>query len=124
LEFPELLSALTGAEFPACVARLPNFGRYLVRGELFPAVVAEPGASTIGTLYSHLSPAHLRRLDDYEGPLYRRCPVRVYDDRQRGRVAWTYVIAPRQRRCLGNESWDKEGFARYHLASYLKGLRG
>lgn len=123
LEFPELMHALSGRQYPAVPAELPGFRRYRVRGEVFPGVLLEPGASTPGTLYSGLGPAQLRMLDRYEGPLYRRRRERVYDDGGRHCVAWVYVVAACERRRLSPEPWDREAFAAHHLTDYLRALR-
>jgi len=123
LEFPALMHAVSGRRYPAVSAELPGYGRYRVRGEVFPGLLREPGASTAGTLYGGLGPAQLRMLDRYEGPLYRRRRVRVYDCRGRDCVAWVYVIAARESRRLSAEPWDREAFAAYHLTDYLRALR-
>ena len=123
LEFPVLMHSVSGRHYPAVPAQLPGYGCYRVRGEVFPGVLLEPGASTSGTLYSGLGPAQLRMLDRYESPLYRRRRVRVYDDRGRDCVAWVYVVAVRERRRLSAEPWDREAFATHHLTDYLRALR-
>jgi gamma-glutamylcyclotransferase (GGCT)/AIG2-like uncharacterized protein YtfP len=123
LEFPVLMHAVIGRHNPAVPAELPGYGRYRVRGENFPGVLPEPGASTPGALYGGLSPAQLRILDRYEGRLYRRRRARVYDYRGRDCIAWIYVIAARECRRLSTEPWDRESFAARYLTDYLRALR-
>ena len=37
--------------------------------------------------------------------------------------AWVYVIRPEVRASLSSVPWDRERFERYHLATWLRGMR-
>jgi hypothetical protein len=128
---PAVLRAVTGRAFALRPARLPGFARYRLHGEVFPAIVAEPGAITAGALLEGVGPTVLAELDRYEGELYRRCAVVV----ERGVVpveragammgmgervgAQVYVLAPAHRHRLAPAAWEPERFAAEQLGPYL-----
>jgi gamma-glutamylcyclotransferase (GGCT)/AIG2-like uncharacterized protein YtfP len=118
LMFPQIMQKVTGISAPAEACRLCDFARYQVRGEVFPAIVPQAGEQIAGVVYRNLPPLALKRLDQYEGILYRRQRV-IVETEQRCYRAWTYVIAPRYRRCLTGQAWDENEFKRKHLRTYL-----
>ncbi|HHH36726.1 MAG TPA: gamma-glutamylcyclotransferase [Gammaproteobacteria bacterium] len=108
---PVVLARVAGRRFLGRPARLPGYELRSVRGTPYPALRPCPGAVTEGVLYEGLRAAHLRRLDAYEGVLYRRRRVRLGS----GRRAWVYVISPRHRKRLGSPGWGGAVFARRGL---------
>ncbi len=101
LRVAAVVARVTGRRFPARAALLPGHGVRRLCGTPYPALLARRGEVTAGRLYEGLTPVHLRRLDRYEGRLYRRCLVMVRDDRGAARRAWVYLVAPRYRHRLG-----------------------
>lgn len=123
LEFPAVMRAVTGRLFPARPAVLPGYRRLGIKGEVFPGIVAQPGATVAGTLYRGLAAADLRRLDAYENAFYRRRLLRVREPLGRTCAAWTYVVPPLYRHRLDVRGWDPGTFARRDGAGYLRRLR-
>jgi gamma-glutamylcyclotransferase (GGCT)/AIG2-like uncharacterized protein YtfP len=120
LEWPEVLEAVTGRHFASIPAVLPGFARFLLREQVYPAVVERAGAETDGRVWLGVDASALARLDAFEGEgqLYERraLPVRAA---QGELLAWTYVLHPRERGRLSDEPWDRARFAARHLASFL-----
>jgi gamma-glutamylcyclotransferase (GGCT)/AIG2-like uncharacterized protein YtfP len=52
------------------VAVLPDFQRYSVSNQTYPALVAEPGASVQGLVYLEVSEIDQQRLNQFEGAEY------------------------------------------------------
>lgn len=123
LEFAPVMQAVAGREFAAQPAVLHGYRRRAIRGKVFPGVAARSGGAVRGTLYRGLTRAHLRRLDAYENPFYRRCLRHVRDAAGRRHAAWVYVVPALYRHRLGAEEWDADAFARRDLARYLRRLR-
>ncbi|MGE3482109.1 MAG: gamma-glutamylcyclotransferase family protein [Gammaproteobacteria bacterium] len=123
LEFPSVMQAVAGRCFPGMPAVLPGYRRLGVKGEVFPGIVAQPGAEVSGTVYSGLTSAQLRLLDDYENAFYRRRPLRVLDTAGRQRLAWVYVVPAMYRHRLGSSEWDPGVFLRRDYARYLRRLQ-
>ncbi len=117
LMFPGVMMRVAGSAGTMRAASLPGFGVYRFRGLPYPGLVACPGATAHGVLYEGLTTAQLRRLDAYEGALYRRRRVMM-----EGCAVWTYVVAPRYRHRLTAEGWDASRFARQELGAYLARL--
>ena len=123
LEFAPVMQAVAGQRFPARPAVLHGYRRRAIRGKAFPGVAAWPGAAVRGTLYRGLTRAHLRRLDAYENPFYRRCLRRVRDAAGRRCAAWVYVVPGLYRHRLRAQDWDPGVFAHRDFARYLRRLR-
>jgi gamma-glutamylcyclotransferase (GGCT)/AIG2-like uncharacterized protein YtfP len=120
LAVPAVLEAVTGRRFRGQPARLRGFARQRLRGRIYPAVVAAPGASAEGRLYEGLDAATLARLDRFEGPLYVRRKLCVEPEGGAARPAEVYVLAEAARAELRPEPWDPGAFAAQHLARYLR----
>ncbi len=119
LAVPEVMVAVTGRSVPLVPATLPGHHCGQVTGAPYPGVVPSPGTATRGWLMEGLGPATLRRLDAYEGPLYRRSRARVLGPGGRPRVAWVYVVRPGQRHRVGRHPWSLETFVARDLRDYL-----
>ncbi len=117
LMFPEVMMRVAGPVGSMREAGLAGFGVYRLGGLPYPGLVARPGAMAQGVLYEGLTMAQLRRLDSYEGELYRRRRVMV-----EGSAAWTYVVAPRYRHRLTAKGWNASQFAQQDLGAYLARL--
>ena len=122
LEIPEILNAVAGFRYPGRTALLHDYARYCVRGEVYPAVIREPGACTRGTMYTGITSTVLRKIDAYEGGLYQRRLLSVHDDEDNILNAWTYVVPRRFRYALSTRAWDRDEFVRVHLPAYMNGL--
>jgi gamma-glutamylcyclotransferase (GGCT)/AIG2-like uncharacterized protein YtfP len=123
LLFPEVLRAVAGVAPPPRSATARGWGRYRVHGEVFPGVIAQPGASTRGAVFDGIDAPALARLDAFEGELYQRVPLEVELDDGTRATAWCWVMAPGREAVLTREPWDPEDFAARELASYLRQVR-
>lgn len=118
LMVPAVLAAVCGERRAAAPATLAGYARYLVRGEVFPGLVAETGAVTDGVLYKRITPAMWARIDAFETTFYERVRVTVSTDG--GDVAAeTYVVRPAGRRLVTREPFDPARFEATQLGVYL-----
>ncbi len=119
LQFADVAEVVTGRRLEGASARLDGFARYQVRGEPFPGIVPAEGLSVSGLVYEGIDAAAWERIDDFEGALYRREPVRVVRLGDGALLdAETYVVRPRWRPMLRNRDWDEAAFDRYWRAYY------
>jgi gamma-glutamylcyclotransferase (GGCT)/AIG2-like uncharacterized protein YtfP len=116
---PAVFQRIVGRALPGRDALLPGYRRCAIRGKCYPGVAARPGERTAGVLYEGLEAAELRRLDDYEGRLYRRIQVSVEVGDGEALAAWCYVMHPRHRHRLIARDWSVEEFRHRSLKSYL-----
>lgn len=120
---------MLGRRLPGVAARLDDYARHRVRGELFPAIVPRSGASTPGTLLRTLAPDDLARLDSFEGALYRRSTVEVCLDGGHAHGspgterAFTYVLRARYADRLSDDAWSRARLHREWLPILLERWR-
>lgn len=121
LEVPAVLAKVTGSEHVAQAAVLSGYARYLLARYPYPAMIAAPASTVLGSVFLDLDAAAFARLDAYEGDLYERCElsVRVGDAMVR---AQSYVLRGEFHQLLSEAPWDRHEFERRHLASYLARL--
>lgn len=117
------MERVVGRRFEGRSASLYGYRRRLLRGEVYPAVVAAAPERTEGALYAGLESSVLQRLDRFEGPPYvrRLLPVQLPD----GAVldAFVYVLRPEQASLLSETAWDEASFRARHLRDYLVACR-
>lgn len=80
LELVDTMRVLIGTVPPSHQATLSGYARFRIKGKHYPGIVAQQGTNVIGTLYAKVTQTQLKRLDRYEGPMYRRCRVMVNVD--------------------------------------------
>ncbi len=119
LMLPQVLRAVTGNVFPHVAAVLSDHARYRLRGQSYPGIVTQSGASTDGVVYRALDAGAFARLDAFEGPWYRRVAVCVETAEGAESAAWTYRIADDQRHRLTAEPWSLERFREACLDEFL-----
>ena len=122
LEFAEVMAAVTGRCFSGSPATLHGYARYRVKDAAYPAIIAEAGARTPGTLYRSIDPQSLRRMDRYEDSLYVRRAVIVQTLDGFSVSANTYLVPPHRHWALSSKRWDAGQFARHDLKYYLTRL--
>jgi gamma-glutamylcyclotransferase (GGCT)/AIG2-like uncharacterized protein YtfP len=113
-----IIEHIVGRPLAGVPARLEGYARFRVRGRVYPAIVEAAGGEVSGVLYPALLAAELERLDIYEGDLYERREVSVWEGSLEHRAA-TYVLRPELRHELSDEPWDLATFTRDHLEEYL-----
>ncbi len=124
LLFPQVLKVVTGRIFLAQPATLKGFGRYKVKGRVFPGICVQPDSAVDGQVYWGVDDLSMQRLDDFESDFYERqiLPVTLAN----GKIvdANVYVIGSRYCHLLSRQRWLPEVFERQYLRAYVKRFRG
>lgn len=123
LQSREVFHALCGGGVVGERVLLHGHARYRLRGASYPALVPQRGGLVEGVLYRNLAPWQWRRLDEFEGTLYRRCVVWVAlpaGDKVR---AYCYLLVPRYVARLQRGEWEFADFLRHHQRPLLATLR-
>lgn len=123
LMVPSVMHAVCGYAGRGVAAVLPDFRRRLVRGEVYPAIRPCAGDRVTGLLYPAVSDTQLRRLDAFEGDLYRREGVKVELAKQLV-AAQTYVICAAHSDLLSDQAWTVQTFIRQGLDQFMRGYPG
>jgi gamma-glutamylcyclotransferase (GGCT)/AIG2-like uncharacterized protein YtfP len=105
-------------------AKVSGFARYGVRGRDFPAAVECPGSHISGYLVTCDTVSQRRKLDDFEGEVYKATPVRVQILGQDGDTTMEFIEADMY---LWNGShddltlqlWDLDAFTKERLEDWL-----
>ncbi len=83
-------------------------------GEVYPAIIAQPGGAVDGVIYFDVSSAAMARLDRFEGDLYQRAEVAVISDAGECMTTQTYVITADSIHKLSDDAWSYEDFMANH----------
>ncbi|MBW2383254.1 MAG: gamma-glutamylcyclotransferase [Deltaproteobacteria bacterium] len=118
LELAEVMRCVTGHEFRARPATLPGHRRRIIRGEVYPGMVADEHTSVRGVLYEELTEDDLDSLDLFEGEPYQRERVSVVCAGA-AVEAFTYVLRSEHARLLTEVAWDRDLFRDRHLSEFL-----
>lgn len=106
----DIMAAVTGVDLPSDAAVIVNFARYALRGQTFPAMVAEDLARVDGRVYYDVDESALARLDVFEGDYYQRCSVSVNTSNGTRLEAQAYVLRDVYLSLLADWGWDFEHF--------------
>ncbi|MEW2353183.1 gamma-glutamylcyclotransferase family protein [Spirillospora sp. NPDC029432] len=115
LRFPEVLEALLGRVPRLSPARVRGWSVRALAGEVYPGMVAEPGAAAEGVLIIGLDPAERDLLDAFEGEPYEVVAVPLDGGGEARAYAWTGPTEP--------HAWDVEHFAEHDLPEFAGSCR-
>lgn len=116
--YPQVWSRVMSGAHSSRRATLAGYSRRQLPGEVYPALVAEPGSSVNGVLYSGLTPAEIERLDRFEGEEYHRIPVRAMQ--AGGEEVDTFVYLYAHPEGTSPDLWDPLRFEREGLQHFLE----
>lgn len=125
LMFEAVWSRLVTQPRASMLARLDDYERQGIFGELYPGLIPKPQARTEGRLWLGLSPQDVASLDAFEGAAYRRDSVKVTVCARHGGQtqvsAEVYVfLNPAQ---LTGAPWDTQRFRDVDLPAFLAQYR-
>jgi len=120
LQIPEVMKAVTGQIYTGVNARLPGYAIYRVKDAEYPGIIEAPDDETSGVLYHGVSDEDLRVLDLFEGELYDRRLLEVITADGKSDHAWVYVISPKNKNYLTNESWHLKTFIEKGFDTFMK----
>jgi gamma-glutamylcyclotransferase (GGCT)/AIG2-like uncharacterized protein YtfP len=107
---PLVFERLTGVSRQGIPALLEGYARYPLSGEVYPGLMEESGAATIGLLVDDISPLVLDMLDQFEGADYERRSVEVLTLLGNVAMAETYILTPCGRSQIVPVFWDVDVF--------------
>ena len=120
---PRLFETISGIKAQSEKALLPGYRSYQLQHRSYPGIVQYAGAKVQGCLYRGLGRRQFKRLDEYEGVMYRRKLVTVRCEDGRSVKAWCYVIRDVHAGKLAQQEWSLDDFLQHHLDQTLAGLR-
>lgn len=120
LMFPLVWNSVAKGRYQSSTACLQGYRRCALRGEDYPAVIADQTSGIVeGKLYYRVTADDLRRLDDFEGIYYQRHTVTVSVG-ERPVPAEVYVLKTRYAFIATEEPWDEKAFQRSALPRFLR----
>lgn len=111
LMFPEIWESLVRSVYQSAPATLLGYKRTRIVGDCYPVIrPATHGDFVTGQIHWRVSDADLRRLDQFEGKLYRRRRVQVHalPMRRTPVQAIAYVLHDRYRHLASAQPWNGE----------------
>jgi len=121
---PDVMCAVTTSEFRFINATLRGYARFTVKGASYPGIIPATDAVTEVIVYFNVDELSLERLDEFEGDLYQRTPIRAETEKEAILNAETYVIKPEYRGYLSSRGWDVEEFVQNNLEAFLHTYQG
>ena len=119
LMFDEVWRGVVGRPGVSVVGTLADHEAWKIAGEVYPGLYPAPGRQVAGRVWLDVGLDELARLDRFEPAIYERRTVVVRLPTGEPAECETYMIRTESRDCLLAEPWDREGFKRRHLASFL-----
>ena len=110
--FADIMFRVTKNRYKSESALLRNYRRLTVRDEWYPGILPSKGDVVTGMVYFRLTEADWRRLDLFEGEMYRRETINVEFADGRSASAQTYVVRPQFEYRLSGKGWSAEAFRR------------
>jgi gamma-glutamylcyclotransferase (GGCT)/AIG2-like uncharacterized protein YtfP len=98
--------------YPKQVATLKGYARFCVKGETYPAVIAQPDAQVDGLLYLDVSVEDQERLNRFEGSEYRLKQCQIGE-----RAVVFYEFIPLER--IAHVAWSPGDFRLKGLPQFL-----
>ena len=123
LVVPEVMEAVTGRQFQYAESLLPEFERFVLKGQSYPGIIHTGHGSTVGRVYFDIDDESLERLDHFEDDYYVRQIVDVETLDHPELKAFTYVIPLDQRDLLSDDPWDESRFVAESLEAFLAWTR-
>jgi len=120
----EIMLEVAGCQPAHVPGTLRCYCRRSVKGEHYPAIMADGKSCVDGVVYLNLPDAAWERLDRFEGEMYVRTPVEIATSEHKILAAETYVIHPNFRDRLGDTEWDFAAFLKHGRASFQKHYQG
>lgn len=118
LQSLEVFEGVVGATYRRESASLEGYASYRVSNADYPGVKLQGGGLVQGFVYHGLGKSALRKLDLYEGEMYRRLLISVETDKGQNLKAWTYAIKTHWLHQLTNEPWRYEDFESLFLKRF------
>ena len=120
LLLPEITEVVLGRRPLGRAATLTGYARFRMRGERFPALVAQVASQTGGLVFDDIAGDELDTLDAYEGEMYQRVAVQVVLAEGGASDAWVYLLRPEHLDHLSAEHWDLERFAAEEVERFMR----
>jgi gamma-glutamylcyclotransferase (GGCT)/AIG2-like uncharacterized protein YtfP len=103
---------------------LKGYSRRCVKGEQYPAIVADEERCVEGVVYRNLPDVAWARLDRFEGEMYACQRVQIVLAGDAILVAAAYVLQPQFLDRLGRSDWDYDEFLHSGKASFRMHYKG
>jgi hypothetical protein len=124
LLFEDIMFTVAGSRYESESAVLRNYGRFAVRDEVYPGIRPKKGDAVTGTVYFNLTETAWRRLDRFEGKMYRRETTEVEFADGRIAEAQTYVVRPEFAHKLSRTQWSPAEFLHSGKTQFEQRYRG
>ena len=108
----EIMAEVSGCRLTPLPGTLQGYGRRVVRGQCYPALVPQEEGRVNGLVYLEVPPSAWARLDRFEGEMYARQKVSVELSDGTLVSATTYVVQPEFLGHLDRADWDFDRFLR------------
>ncbi len=115
---------VSGVRLTHVPGTLNGHRRWCVKGEHYPAIAPDVNGRVSGVVYRDVPDSAWTRLDQFEGDMYVRQPVRIEIRDRVTLPAETYVVRPAFLACIETIEWDFDDFLRNGKSRFQKYYKG
>lgn len=119
----DIMHEVAGCRLSRAPGTLNGFARRAVKGENYPAILADGEGRVDGVVYLNVTAPAWGRLDRFEGEMYERLRVQVMLTDGQTLAAETYVVREEFLGCLEPYEWDFDDFL-CRKSSFQSGYKG
>jgi len=124
LMFADIMATVCGGSYQSQPALLRDYRRLVIRNEVYPGIRPQKGDIVRGTVYFKLKSDAWKRLDLFEGEMYRRDTIDIEYADGRTAKAQTYVVRPEFASRLGRNEWSAGEFLRLGKSRFQAQYKG
>lgn len=111
--FPQVWQRVVRGNYRSANAIVSNHARYEIHSEVYPAMIAQDGATVSGVVYFDVDEHDIAILDAFESTDYRR--ETVHATLESGEVQAVDAYIHVDKTCLSNIPWQPETFRLQHF---------
>jgi gamma-glutamylcyclotransferase (GGCT)/AIG2-like uncharacterized protein YtfP len=120
----DIMRDVSGCLLSRIPGTLKGYSRRRVRGEHYPAIIADTESCVDGVVYQEVPSPAWERLDRFEGRMYFRQRVQIEVSDGTLLYAETYLVKPEFVDYLEPYEWDFEKFLQNDKASFHRSYKG
>lgn len=120
----DIMRDVAGCRFSHVPGTLKGYSRRRVKGEHYPAIIADDESCVDGVVYKEVTEAVWQRLDRFEGQMYARQRVKIEMIDGTHLDAGTYIVKPDFIDHLEASEWDFDAFLKNAKAIFQRSYRG
>lgn len=120
----DIMTSVVGSERQRNEGGLKGYQRLKLQNEQYPAIIEGENCEVKGIVYSDIDETGWRKLDSFEGAMYKRQIVEVEIPNEGILYAYTYVLRPEYHHRILHEEWSFSEFVEHGKGVFVSNYFG